>query len=340
MNNIGYIGTYTDEDSKGIYNFLFNESNGEISDITLAARIDNPTYLTINKEKNKLYSVAKSQDTDNIIQGGVACFDISKNYTLSLKQIDIDTKKPPCHVSLSNNKKNLFVSNYHDKHITTYTLDNNLNFTSKSINFHEGPAHIHFAIEVPDNNFVCVLDLGLDKLFVYELINNKLILNENLSLTFKSNCGPRHMVFSPCNKFAYILCELSSEIITLSYLGNGNFKVLNYISTIPKTFSEKNSTAAIRISNDGKFIFTSNRGHNSITSFKVNSDSTLTLIDFYTSFGLEPRDFNLTPNNTHLILGNHKSNNLTIYKISNSGTLTLINKDIKVPSPVCVQFLK
>lgn len=194
-------------------------------------------------------------------------------------------------------------------------------------------------METPDSKFICVLDLGLDIIFIYELIDGELILNENLTFTIKKGSGPRHMVFAPNKRFAYILCELSSEVIILEYLGEKGFKILNYVRTLPDSYSDFNATAAIRITSNGKYLYCSNRGHNSIVAYEISKDGHLCTLNYYPTYGNEPRDFNLSPNENYLLIGNHKSDNLTVYKKSSDGQLILMQKDIKVPSPVCITFL-
>lgn len=341
MNNktIGYIGTYTNGLSKGIYKFNFDDNDGNIDNISLAFEISNPTYLTINKLNNKLYSVSKDVRENNNIYGGVASFNINDDFSLNLTGKAETKGAPPCHVSLSDDNNYLFASNYHDKHVTSYILNTNKDITEVSHRmFHDGPSHVHFAMEIPDSNLICVLDLGLDMICVYEVINGELVLNESLTFTVKKGSGPRHMVFSPNKRFAYILCELSSEVIILEYLGEKGFKILDYVSTLPNSYSDFNATAAIRITSNGKYLYCSNRGHNSIVAYEISKDGSLSTLDYYPTYGNEPRDFNISPTENYLIIGNHKSDNLTVYKKSDNGQLILIQKDIKIPSPVCITF--
>ena len=336
----GYIGTYTKGESKGIYSFNLDATTGLISNINLATEALNPTYLTIDNENNKLYSVIKLDDENNNSCGGVASFSINSDSTLSYLNSSVTPGKPPCYVSLDTINNNLFSSNYHEKNIISYKLKETgeINNTSCEI-IHKGNSHVHFAGLTPDKKYLCSIDLGLDKIFLYNY--NKEVLHDCLTLEVKQGCGPRHIAFHPNGKFAYIICELSSEIITLSYDANLGFKIINYISTIPEDFTGINSTAAIAISSDGKFLFGSNRGHNSIVVYSIcEHTSALTLIDMYETYGNGPRDFTLTPNENFIVICNEITNNLTVYKrdIIN-GTLELAYKNIKVPTPVCIVFI-
>lgn len=336
----GYIGTYTKEESKGIYSFTLEKYTGFISNIKLAAETENPTYLTTNYEKRNLYSISNFNDENNNSFGGVSSFHINDDFTLNYLNSLSEPGQSPCHVKLDNVNNTLFSGNYHEKNITSYSLKETgeLNHIISKV-VHQGDSHVHFVDLTPDKKYLCVVDLGLDSVVLYNY--NEGILGDSLTLKVKDGSGPRHIVFHPNGKFAYLLCELSSEIVTLSYDSILGFKILNYISTIPEDFTDINSTAAIRISSDGKFLYSSNRGHNSIAAYSIcSSTCNLTLVDFYSSYGDGPRDFNLTPNEDFIVISNQLTNNLTIYKRDSlTGSLYLIQKDIYVPTPVCINFL-
>lgn len=336
----GYIGTYTKKESKGIYSFTLDKETGLISNIKLAIETENPTYLTTNYETRKLYSVSNFKDENNNSFGGVSSFTINDDLTLTYLNTISSPGKSPCHVSLDNLNNTLFSGNYHEKDVASYKLKETgeLDHVISKV-LHQCNSHVHFTCLTPDNKYLCAVDLGLDSVILYNY--NEGVLGDTLTLNVKIGSGPRHIVFHPNGKFAYLICELSSEIITLSYDSISGFKVLNYISTVPENFNGTNSTAAIRISSDGKFLYGSNRGHNSIATYSIcSSTCSLTLVDFYSSYGDGPRDFNLTPNENFIVISNQLTNNLTVYKRDITyGSLELIQKDIKVPTPVCINFL-
>lgn len=336
----GYIGTYTKRESKGLYSFAFDKNTGLISDIKLAARICNPTYLTTNYEARKLYSVETLNDENNNLFGGVASFNINDDLTLTYLNSLNSPGKSPCYVSLDNINNTVFSGNYHEKNVVSYSLKETgeLNHVISKV-LHRGESHVHFVDLTPDKKYLCAVDLGLDSVILYAY--NKGILGNSITLKVKDASGPRHIVFHPNGKFAYLICEYSSEIVTLSYNSTSGFKVLNYISTLPEDFKDVNSTAAIRISSDGKFLYGSNRGHNSIVVFSISSSNcNLTLLNFYSSYGDGPRDFNLTPSGDFIVIANQLTNNLTVYKINKlDSSLDLVQKDVHAPTPVCINFL-
>lgn len=337
---IGYIGTYTKEDSRGIYSFTLDKDTGFISNVKLAGKASNPTYLTTNYEKRKLYSVSNYTDENNNSFGGVSSFNINEDFSLTYLNSLSKPGKSPCFVSLDNINNNIFSGNYHEKDVISYKLKESgeLSHVISKV-LHQGDSHVHFVDLTPDKKYLCVVDLGLDCVILYDY--NEGVLGNKITLKVKDGSGPRHIVFHPNGKFAYLICELSSQIVTLSYNSISGFKILNYISTIPESFKETNSTAAIRISSNGKFLYGSNRGHNSIAVYSIcSSTCTLNLVNFYSTYGDGPRDFNLTPNEDFIVISNQLTNNLTVYKRDKClGSLELIQKDIYAPTPVCINFL-
>lgn len=336
----GYIGTYTTGESKGIYSFSLDKLTGLISNINLAAEVANPTYLVADDKTNKLYSVLKSTDKNTNLCGGVASFNINSDLSLTYLNSLSFPGKPPCYISLDNINNNIFSGNYHENNIISYSLKSNGEIGRIISEIpHKYDSHVHYTELTPDKKYLCVVDLGQDEITLYN--HSKGVLRNSLILKVRDGSGPRHIVFHPNGKFAYVICELSSKIITLSYDSTSGFEIINYTSTIPLCFNSTNSTAAIRISSDGNFLYGSNRGHDSIVAYSIcKLTGALYLIDFYSTHGSSPRDFNLTPDNNFIVISNQLTNNLTVYRRTiNTGTLELIQKDIIVPAPVCIQFL-
>lgn len=336
----GYIGTYTTGESEGIYSFSLDKLTGLISNINLAAKVADPTYLTANNETKKLYSVLKSTNENNDVCGGIASFNINSDFTLTYLNSLSFPGKTPCHISLDNTNKNVFSGNYNKNNVISYKLKENGEINNIISEFyHSDDSHVHFSALTPDKKYLCVVDLGKDEIILYN--NNEGELGNTLTLKVKDKSGPRHIVFNPNGKFAYVICEYSSKIIILSYDDVSGFKIINYTSTLPTNFNGTNYPGAIRISSDGKFLYASNRGNDSIVAYSVcGLTGSLTLIDLYSTYGSWPRDFNLTPDGNFLVISNQKGNNLTVYKRDIiTGTLELTQKGIIVPNPVCINFL-
>ncbi|MCM3670195.1 lactonase family protein [Mesobacillus maritimus] len=348
MNNknkfLGFIGTYTKGESKGIYSFTLNPQTKTIENLDVAAELENPTYLAISTNEKFLYSVAKDGSS-----GGIASYSISENGILEFINHTLTEGAPPCHVSVGPDQS-LLSTNYHKGTVDYYHLtDNGGVQAASSVKEHHGSgpdprqekAHTHYASFTPDGRYVVVVELGTDKIHTYRIVQNELIHQNTLST--KPGSGPRHLVFHHSEPIAYVMTEFSSEVIVLRYDNeNGSFETLQTISTLPSDFADNNQGSAIHISSDGKFIYAGNRGHDSIAVFAVNQDTfQLEFIEHTSSYGNWPRDFILDPSEAFLIAANQNSNNLSLYaRDHKTGKLTLLQKNINVPNPVCVKFLK
>lgn len=344
---IGYVGTYTKGESKGIYSFAFDSKEAKIENVKVAAELGNPTYLTISRDNRYLYAVSKEGEN-----GGVAAFKLnSANGELSAINSQVLAGSPPCHVSVDSENRYVFSANYHKGTVESHLInqaDGSVQ-PAASIIKHEGSGpdprqekpHTHFAGVTPNEKYLAVVELGTDSLITYE-VNDQGKLTEVSRLVTPPGSGPRHLVFHPNNKFAYIMTEFSSEVIFLSFNPkDGHFTEKQYISTLPADFTENNQGSAIHISSDGRFVYAGNRGHNSIAVFSVNQDSgELTFVERTSSEGDWPRDFSLDPSEKFMVGSNQESSNLVLYSRDvNSGKLTLLQSDINVPYPVCIQFL-
>ena len=341
---VGYVGTYTKQESKGVYQFTLDTDNKELRDVQLAAELENPTYVTVSDDDQNLYAVTKEGEN-----GGVTAFSIDEE-TGELTKLNSQTAagSPPCHVSVDHLKSNVVTANYHTTNIVSYITneDGSLN-PATSVVEHEGTGpherqekpHMHFAGFTPDENYVIAIDLGSDRVITYAVEEGKL----NQAQVFKTapGSGPRHITFHPNKKFAYVMTELSSEVLVLHYdETDGSFTEQQSIPTIPEDFNETNDGSAIHISSDGQFVYAGNRGHNTIAVYKVDQDTgRLTFIEWTSTEGNWPRDFVLDPSGEFLIATNQKSNTMTLFERDTStGKLSLVQSNVHVPEPVCVKF--
>ncbi|MBD1382184.1 lactonase family protein [Metabacillus arenae] len=343
---IGYVGTYTRGDSKGVYRFLLDKEAKKIVDVKEAAELKNPTYVTVSSDNQYLFAVKAGDE-----KGGVAGYSINTE-TGELEEIN-DQLSPganPCHVSINKDNTAVVTANYHKGTIESYQVnaDNGQLSPAASIIQHEGSgpnlerqekAHAHYSGFTPDEKYVIAVDLGIDKVNTYKLVDGK--LTEASSLSVKPGSGPRHIAFHPNGETAYIITELSSEVIVVKYNPqDGSFTELQTISTIPADFNENNQCSAIHVTSDGSTIYAGNRGHNSIAVYKADGAGKLTFIEHLSSEGNWPRDFVLDPSEEFLVVTNEKSSNMALYERDKAtNTHTLLQSDITVPDPVCVKFL-
>ncbi|HEY2420388.1 MAG TPA: lactonase family protein, partial [Neobacillus sp.] len=333
--------------SKGIYSFSLDTEAQTINQVKIAAQLENPTYLTIDKDNRYLYSVIKKGE-----DGGVASFSIHpQSGEITAINTQLSAGSPPCYVSIDSRSQFLFSANYHKGTVESYQLDprtGSINPPS-SVILHKGSGpdprqekpHTHYVAVTPDEKYAAVVELGTDVLITYKL-NQDGTLVEVSRLATQPGSGPRHLVFHPNGQFAYIMTEFSSEVIVLHYhQEDGHFTEKQYISTLPADFKENNQGSAIHISSDARFIYAGNRGHNSIAVFEVNQETgELSFIAHTSTEGDWPRDFALDPSEKFLIASNQESSNLVLFaRDTNTGKLTLLQSDVKVPYPVCVKFL-
>ena len=345
---IGYIGTYTKGESKGVYTFTLNTANSKIEDVKVAAHLENPTYLAISENNRYLYAVSKEGES-----GGVAAFSLNESTgDLTAINSQVLAGSPPCYVSIDSENRYVFSANYHRGSVESHLINQEDGSIQPAVSviIHEGNGpdprqekpHTHYANVTPDEKYVAVVELGSDFLITYK-VNKDATLTEVHRFAIRPGSGPRHLVFHPNHKFAYIMTEFSSEVIFLTYHAeDGHFTANQSISTLPEDFKENNQGSAIHISSDGRFVYAGNRGHNSIAVFSVHPESgELTFVEHTSTEGDWPRDFVLDPSEKFIVASNQESNNLVLYsRDENTGKLTLLQSNVKVPYPVCVKFLK
>ncbi|WP_353949141.1 lactonase family protein [Sporolactobacillus sp. Y61] len=339
---LGYIGTYTNGDSKGIYSFSLDKSEKKLDCATLAAHIENPTYLAINQEQTRLYSVIKEEN-----QGGICAFSIQGGMLKRTDQILTDGA-PPCYVTVNRSDTMVLAANYHKGSASAYQWKGNQLIDLATV-VHLGhgrdperqeKAHVHYADFTPDQRFIVTVDLGTDQLTTYQLLDGQ--FQQCHVCSFASGTGPRHLVFHPDKPFAYVLSEVSSEIFVFQLdPEEGRFSLIQTIRSLPDHYNGHNQGGAIKISADGHFIYVSNRGHNSIGIYRVDDGKgKLQAVDFCSSEGEWPRDFELDPSGEFLVVANQNSSNLVLFKRNGeTGLLSEPQSSLSVPNPVCVKFL-
>lgn len=338
----GYVGTYTRQSSKGIYRFTLNTETQTLSEPVVAAEVGNPTYLAISEDKKYLYSVAQKEDL-----GGIAAFQIvNEEGELELINVELEQGAPPCH--LETHGEYVVSGNYHKGEASLYRVkeDNGIEFLNSVIHEGTGPhelqekPHVHFTGYSPDKKYVLCVDLGTDEVVTYKIDEDKLIAVQTLKL--KPGSGPRHLTFHPNGKWAYVLTELSSEVVVLDYdQETGKFTEKQTILAKPEDFTGQNDASAIHISSDGRFVYAGNRGHNSIAVLKVDEqDGTLSLVEIVPSGGDWPRDFAIDPSGDFIVCSHQHSGNLVLFsRDQETGKLTKLPSEVQVPEAVCVKFL-
>lgn len=328
-----YVGTYTGEDSQGIYLYNFNVKTGELNNRRLAIEAVNPSFLTFSKDKKFLYAVSESNEGSS-----VNAYKVNNNGSLTLINKVNSKGKGPCHVQLNKKGDKAVVSNYGGGNFAIFNInkDGSLQEAFQVINHNieTKKAHAHSAKFLNSNLFVA--DLGRDFLAHYIEEQGNFTLNEKYKM--ETGAGPRHFEITKNGKYIYVINELNSTVTTLKKDKN-SYKNIQNISTLSSDFIGKSYCADIHLSKNEKFVYGSNRGENSIAVFKRNiKNGRLQKVQNISVNGNWPRNFTLSPNGEFLLVANQKSKNISVYKINkSSGKLSFLNS-IKAPTPVYLLF--
>ena len=349
-----YIGTYTGPKSQGIYVYRFAAATGKLTPLGLAAESTNPAFLAIHPNHRYLYAVNEIADYDGQKSGSVSSFSIDrKTGKLTLLNVVASGDPGPCHLVVDQTGKYVLVANYGVGSVAAFPIlaDGGLGkataflpHTGHSVDpkRQEGP-HAHSIYVSADNRFVVSADLGTDQVYVYRFDATKgtLTPNDPPSAAVPPGTGPRHFAFHPNGKFAYVIEEMGSSLTAFSYdAAHGVLAPLETISTVPKDYKGYNDCAELYIHPSGRFLYGSNRGHDSITVFSIDPvKGTPTPIQYVPTEGKTPRSFGIDPTGSYLIAANQDSNTLVVFRIDGkTGRLTPTGQKADVQAPICVMF--
>jgi 6-phosphogluconolactonase len=350
-----YVGTYTDHVSKGVYAYRFDARTGQSTTLGLAAESVEPVFFTVDRSGHFLYAVNEIGTYEGQPTGAVSAFAIdSGTGKLSLLNQVSSRDVGPAHITLDQAGKYALVSNYPRGSVAVFPVlnDGRLGEVSAFVQ-HRGPGgvdkerqegpHAHAVALSSDNRFALVADLGLDQLFAYPFDSAIGTLGQNPHIT-KTNpgSGPRHLVFSPHGRLLYVINELQSSIATYAYdPTNGRLRELSTVSTLPAGFSGHSAASEIALHPSGKFLYASNRGHDSIAVFSIAPvKGTLTNVEFVPVNGKTPRSFAIDPTGSWLLAANQESDNVVVFRINHkTGRLTPTGQVLQILSPACVLFV-
>lgn len=340
-----YVGTYTGTTSEGIYKVHIDKKSNKLILDGVAAKSEQPSYLAFSSDQQ--YVVAVNEVSDEKISnkdGKVSLFKVDKeNGDLTFINEVPSGGAHPCHVSLDD-ENNVFVANYTGGNIGVFKIKEGMLTPSTQIIQYEGKgpnegrqeaAHAHFSKYFPKKKSVVTVDLGSDKVHLYSVVDHQ--LKETTTISIKAGGGPRHTIWSPNGKYFYVLNELTSEVSAFAMTESG-LELIENISTLPNDFKEANTCAAIKVSDDGKYLYASNRGHNSIVTYKIGKDGSLNNIGFTSVKGDSPRDFSLTPKQDYIVVSNQQSNNVVLLKRNKKTGLLEYKDELALPLPVSVVF--
>ncbi len=365
---IVYVGTYTTGESKGIYAYSYDVTTGGLQSLGLAAETQNPSFLAADAKGGNLFAVNETQMHQGESSGGVSAFTIDRK-TGKLSQLNEVASQgaDPCYISLDRSGKFLLVANYTGGNVGVIPIlpDGRLGEASSvqkdtgtlgpNKDRQESP-HAHWIEASARNRFAYVADLGLDRILIYKFDAEKGVLSrvesatanagsssgaDFFSATLTPGTGPRHVAFSADGQFMYVLGELDATVTVFVNDDKETYRSIQKIAGLPVGFTGENTAAEIAIHPSGKFLYTSNRGDDSIAEFRIDkATGRLALIAHVSTEGKAPRNFVLDPTGTRLLVANQETGNIVEYAIdSATGKLTHPRSLAKVPSPVCLLFV-
>ena len=329
-----YVGTYTKGNSEGIYKLDFNTKTGVLSNKTLVAKIENPSFITLTKNKKYLYAAAREA------QHNVSAFKVEKDGKLNFINALTSNGVGPCHVTTNKKGNRIAISNYGAGTAAIYSTykDGKLKDTEQVFNHNtkKVKSHVHSALFFKNDLFIA--DLGRNAVYNYSLDNKTYKLKFDAIVKTTGNPGPRHFTLTKNGKYMYIINEYAGSITSVKKTKEG-FTQIDYDSTLRKDFNGKNTCADIHLSKNEQFLYGSNRGENTIAVFKRNlNNGTITKIQSISVHGNWPRNFTLDPTGKFLLVANQKSENISIFNIDKkTGKLSFLNTT-NIATPTCLLF--
>ncbi|HEX4227333.1 MAG TPA: lactonase family protein [Bryobacteraceae bacterium] len=349
-----YIGTFTTGASKGIYAYRLDEATGRMTPLGLVAEAQSPSYLAVSPNRRFLYAVNEIDRFEGKKAGSVSAFSIDRaSGKLTLLNRVSSGSPGPTHVAIDPSGKWLFVANYAGGSLADFAIERDgrigqmvtlLQHTGSGADpARQKSPHPHEVVPSPDGRFLLSPDLGLDRVFVYKLNaeTGKLTDGNPPFAAVKPESGPRHLAFAPNGKFVYLADEMASTVTAFSYAG-GKLKTLQTISSAPKGFGGENSAAEIAVHPSGRFVYVTNRGADDVVQLNIDQASgLLTFAGSVSTQGKVPRGFGIDPEGKYLFAGNQNTDTLVPFRIDpSSGRLSPYGEALRVPSPVCVVFVR
>lgn len=351
-----YVGTYTRGDSEGIYVYRMDLATGRMKRVGLAGGIENPSFLALHPNGRFLYAVSEVSNTDGRRTGAVSAFALDPQTGLPNRLNHQPSEGAgPCHLVVDRDGRAVLVANYGTGNVAVLPIreDGSLG-PATDVEQHEGSSvnprrqagpHAHSINVDPANRFAVAADLGIDKLLIYRFHaeGGTLTPNDPPFARVKPGAGPRHFDFHPGGQFAYVINELHSTVTAFSYdAQSGRLETLQTVSTLPDDFEGDNTTAEIQVHPSGRFLYGSNRGHDSIAIFAVDPKTgRLSPVGHEPTQGKTPRNFGIDPTGTYLLAANQTTDEIAVFRIDpETGRLAPTGEIVEVPTPVCVKFLK
>ncbi|MEP6819421.1 MAG: lactonase family protein [bacterium] len=348
-----YVGTYTTGKSEGIYLYRLNLASGELKHVATTSGVINPSFLALAPSRRYLYAVNEVEEFAGRKSGAISAFAVDQTTgQLRLLNQQASLGSDPCYLDVDAGGRFVLIANYTGGNVSVFPVqrDGRLGAVTdmkqgkgSSVNRErqEGP-HAHCIVLDPANRFAYSCDLGTDKIMIFRFDARlgKLLPVEPPWVQVKPGSGPRHLAFHPSGEYVFVLNELDSAVTAFARdRRKGSLKELQTLTTLPAGFTGTNTCADIHVSPDGRFLYCSNRGHDSIAFFKIDGRGGLTAVGQEPTGGMTPRNFAIDPTGAFLLVANQKSDNIVVFKIDQkTGRLSPTGHVAQVPSPVCLKF--
>ncbi len=346
-----YIGTYTSTTSEGIYVYRMNSDTGELKKFS-SIKSENPSFLTLDRSRRFLYAVNEVKEFEGKLSGAVSSYAIDSTGKLQFLNQQATMGADPCYLTVDRRRGSLLVANYTGGNVALLPIrrDGTLEPVA-DLKQHEGSGvkeqqngpHAHCIILDASERHALAADLGIDKVMIYSFnpATRKLLPGKQASASLKAGAGPRHLTLHPNGHHAYVINELDSTLTTLKYnSAAGTLTFVDTVSTLPADFSGVSYCADVHVSPSGKFLYGSNRGHNSIVVFALDARTGKpTLVEHVSTEGKWPRNFVIDPAGKFLLVANQHTDNVVVFKIDpQTGRLKASGQVAEVPVPVCLKF--
>jgi 6-phosphogluconolactonase len=350
---IVYVGTYTGETSQGIYAFRFDNRSGVLTPLGLAVETPSPSFLTSSANGRVVFAVNELQSFQGAASGSVTSFAVDP-VTAKLTEVSVQPTRGagPCHLALDRTGRYLAVANYGGGNFSLFPVDTDGRLQPATSVFAGNQSQPgastptaalgHMVGFDADNRFLLAADKGLDQVLVYRFDASTGIVTPNRppSAALPPGSGPRHFAFHPNGKWLFAISELASTITTFAWdQASGRLTATGSVPTRPADVTT-GTTAEIAVHHSGRFVYGSNRGHDSIVVFRVGGGGALTLVQFVPTRGRTPRHFAIDPTGRWLIAANQESGTLAVFSIDQkTGKLSSVGPLTSVGSPVDVLFM-
>lgn len=351
---IVYVGTYTFKGSQGIYAFSFDPVTGSMSPLG-ATPADNPSFLVAHPNKQVLYAVNELGEYGGAPTGSVSAFAIDAGTgALTLLNQQPSHGQAPAHITVDGTGSFVYVANYSSGTAAVFPVKDDGSLAEASdVVQHVGSGpdprrqrepHAHSVNLDFDNRHAYVADLGTDQVIIYDIAAEpgKLLTNSPASAKVDGGSGPRHLTFHPSGRYAYLINEMGNTVTAFTYdAETGGLSALQTLSTLPEDFDGRSTTADIHVSPSGRFLYGSNRGHDSIVVYQIDVETgMLSTVQHVSTEGRTPRNFAIDPTGTYLLVANQDSDNIVVFRIDpETGVLSATGTQVMLSMPVCVLFV-